>query len=244
MRPLRQEDKAGIYITVIVHLAVLVVLLVTGIATMATKETSFVLDFTKEEELRRRAEQERRSEDISKELDRMIREAGKQPDRNIRNIAVDAGEKLKDDRGANDVYDQARELQRKLDANRNAALAEQKTDDAVDLSQSGKTGTGESKRDVSYKGPSVVSYTLDGRKAVNLRIPAYKCQGGGDVTVIIEVNRQGRVVSAKVMEDVSEKDRCLQEYAVNAARQSSFKPSQDAPLRQTGEIVYRFVAQH
>lgn len=244
LQHLRPENKAGIYATVIVHLVVIIILLLTRIATLATKESSFVLDFTKEEELRKRTEMEKRSEDISKELDRMIRETRRQPDRKIRNIAVDAGEKLKDDRGANDVYDQARELQRKLYANRNAALAEQKAEDAVDMSRTTRNANTSGKRDVSYSGPSVVSYTLDGRKAMNLRIPAYKCQGGGDVTVIIEVNRQGRVVSAKVMEEVSENDRCLQEYAVRAAKQSSFTASEDAPLRQTGEIVYRFVAQH
>ena len=54
-----------------------------------------------------------------------------------------------------------------------------------------------------YSGPSVVSYNLEGRKASHLKIPAYRCYGEGDVTVIITVNPQGQVLNAKVMEDIS-----------------------------------------
>ena len=57
-----------------------------------------------------------------------------------------------------------------------------------------------------YTGPSVVSYTLDGRKASHLKIPAYRCYGSGDVTVIITVDNSGRVVGAKVMEEISSED--------------------------------------
>ena len=43
----------------------------------------------------------------------------------------------------------------------------------------------------AYQGPSVISYTLEGRKAMNLPVPAYKCMGGGDVSVSVIVNRKG-----------------------------------------------------
>jgi TonB family protein len=94
-----------------------------------------------------------------------------------------------------------------------------------------------------YTGPSVVSYTLDGRKASHLKIPAYRCYGSGDVTVIITVDNSGRVVSAKVMEEISSEDSCLRSFAVRAARLSQFSASPTAPPRQTGEILYRFIAQ-
>ena len=47
MRKLSQEDKAGLYLTVIVHLAVVIVLLIAGLGYSVKKENSFVLDFTK-----------------------------------------------------------------------------------------------------------------------------------------------------------------------------------------------------
>lgn len=241
MNRFRKEDKAGLYLTVIVHLVVLIILLTMKINKMVTKENSFVLDFTKQEEIERERKEIELKEDISKELDRMLAEAKRQDRSRIRNAVVNSGEKLKDDRNANDVYDQARELERKLKANRRQALEEEKTDDAVDLDKDRKTQKQDSQE--SYKGPSVVSYSLDGRKARKLSIPAYKCYGGGDVTVIITVNRQGRVVEAKVMEEVSEPDPCLHEFAIRAAKLSIFTASDKAPLRQNGEIVYRFVAQ-
>ena len=94
-----------------------------------------------------------------------------------------------------------------------------------------------------YSGPSVLSYTLDGRKASHLPIPAYRCYGAGDVTVIISVDNAGNVVRAKVMDEISSTDNCLRSFAVRAARLSKFSASSNAPSNQTGEIVYRFIAQ-
>lgn len=244
----RKENMAGLYLTVIIHLTAVIVLLSCKITKLTVGEQSFVLDFTGLEEAEEQRRQEEFKADISAQLDEMIASASASQNRsNIRNIAVDAndtrtGEQLRDDRGANDVYDQARELQRKLDASRNAALEEQFEEDAVDLS-GGRSRKDDSEEKISYKGPSVVSYSLDGRKAVTLEIPAYKCIGGGDVSVVITVNRSGRVIDADVIAEVSEPDECLWKYAVQAAKRSVFKASESAPSKQTGEIVYRFVAQ-
>ena len=89
----------------------------------------------------------------------------------------------------------------------------------------------------------MVSYNLEGRKASTLKIPAYRCYGSGDVTVIITVDNSGRVVGAKVMEEISSDDSCLRSFAIRAARLSRFSASSTAPPRQTGEILYRFIAQ-
>ncbi len=94
--------------------------------------------------------------------------------------------------------------------------------------------------DPEYNGPSVLSYTLDGRKASHLPIPAYRCYGDGDVTVIITVNPQGQVTNAQIMDDISSPDDCLRKYAIRAARLSRFSASSTAPAKQTGEITYRF----
>ena len=51
MRRLSDEDKAGIYTTVIVHLAVVIVLLLAGLDYSLKRENSFVLDFSKLEEM-------------------------------------------------------------------------------------------------------------------------------------------------------------------------------------------------
>ena len=53
MRRLSSEDKAGIYTTVIVHLAVVIVCLLAGLDYSLKQENSFVLDFSKYEEMER-----------------------------------------------------------------------------------------------------------------------------------------------------------------------------------------------
>ena len=59
MNRLSGEDKAGLYITVIVHLTVIIVLLLFRIGAVLKEENSFVLDFTREEALERMAEKDR-----------------------------------------------------------------------------------------------------------------------------------------------------------------------------------------
>ena len=65
----KKEDKAGLYLTVIVHLVVIITLLSCRITRLTVKENTFVLDFSNQEE----AEELRRIEefkaDISAQLD-------------------------------------------------------------------------------------------------------------------------------------------------------------------------------
>ena len=235
----KAEDKAGLYITVIFHLTVIIVLLVYGLDSTLKREESFVLDFSKQEEIERVMKEKAFKEDVSKRLDRLI-EMSRTSSEPIRNIAVDAGSKLKDDRGtdAEELYKEAERLAQEL---KNGQL-EDAREETVELPNEKKPEKkDETKKE--YSGPSVVSYNLDGRKASTLKIPAYRCYGSGDVTVIITVDNQGTVVNAKVMEEVSSDDSCLRNFALRAARLSKFSASTAAPSRQSGEILYRFIAQ-
>ena len=236
---LRSEDKAGLYITVIFHLTVIIVLLAYGIDSTLKREESFVLDFSRQEEIERVQKEKAFKEDISKRLDQLI-EMSRQSSEPVRNIAVDAGSALKDDRGtdAEELYKEAERLAQEL---KNGQQLEDATEETVELEPQKKPEKKEEKKE--YSGPSVVSYNLEGRKASSLKIPAYRCYGSGDVTVIITVDNSGRVVGAKVMEEISSDDSCLRSFAIRAARLSRFSASSTAPPRQTGEILYRFIAQ-
>ncbi|MBO8454970.1 MAG: hypothetical protein IAC08_01010 [Bacteroidetes bacterium] len=243
---LKKEDKAGFYITVIFHLAVIIVLLAGGLTAALRGESSFMMDFSKQEAEEKIRKESEFKEEISRRLDELIYgDAAPAPSASeIRNIAVDASSPLKDDRNtdADKLYEDAERLRQDLTGSRNPALQdEDMRNDAVDLGQESKKNKDHDGKE--YKGPSVVSYNLDGRKASRLSIPAYRCIGGGDVTVIITVDNAGYVVNAKVLEEVSSSDRCLQDFAVRAARMSRFSSSSSAPLKQRGEIVYRFIPQ-
>ena len=237
-----KENRAGLYLTVIFHLTVIIVLLIYQIDSTMRKEESFVLDFSKQEEIERKAKEQIFKEDISRRLDELIA-AAQSSDGQIRNIAVDASRaQLKDDRGtdAEQLYKEAERLANELKNGQRDAIEEDAIEETVEMQHQKKPDNRQQKE---YSGPSVVSYSLDGRKASHLKIPAYRCYGSGDVTVIITVNNAGMVVNAKVMEDISATDRCLRDFAVRAARLSRFSASQNSPSNQTGEIVYRFIAQ-
>lgn len=233
------EDKAGLYITIIFHLVVIIVLLAYQIDATLKREESFVLDFSKQEEIEKLQKEVAFKEDISRRLDDLIA-AARNSSEPIRNIAVDAGSQLKDDRNtdAEQLYKDAERLAK--DLRDGQAIKEDAIEETVELPGQKKQ---EDTKKKEYSGPSVLSYTLDGRKASHLKIPAYRCYGSGDVTVIITVNNAGTVVGAKVLDTVSSSDQCLRNFAIRAARLSRFSASQTAPPNQTGEILYRFIAQ-
>lgn len=237
-----KDDRAGLYITVIFHLTVIIVLLLYQIDSTVRKEESFVLDFSKQEEIERRQKEEVFREDISRKLDELIA-AAHNSSAPIRNIATDASRaQLKDDRGtdAEQLYKDAERLAQDLKNGQKDGIEEDAREETVEMQHQQKP---QQKNQKEYSGPSVLSYNLDGRKASHLPIPAYRCYGAGDVTVIITVNNAGQVVRAKVMEEISSTDACLRNFAVRAARLSRFNASSEAPANQTGEIVYRFIAQ-
>ena len=231
----------------IFHLTVIIVLLLYQIDSTVRREESFVIDFSKQEEIERQIKE---MEEMEKEIAKLdairqrLEEKISGTSTPVRNIAVDRGGPLKDDRGtdAEQLYKDAERLAQDLkNGQKSNAFEEKYSDDAVDLGGGGKKDKGKS--DKVYSGPSVLSYTLDGRKASKLPIPAYRCYAGGEVTVIIVVNPQGSVIGAEVKDDISSTDQCLRNFAVRAARLSKFSQSSTAPARQTGEIVYRFIAQ-
>lgn len=231
-----KDDRAGLYITVIVHLVVLIVLMGVQLGATLKKESSFVLDFTKAEQIEKLQKELELKQAINDRLNAMLA-GGYEP---VRNIAVDRSI-LKDDRhsaeDAEQLYKDAEKL--KQDLQRPADVPEE--DETVTVSQKKKQDS--KPEQTRYSGPSVLSYELEGRKASRLPIPAYRCLGAGEVRIDITVDRQGTVVNAKVDESSSSSDGCLRSFAIRAARMSKFSMSTAAPDRQQGYIIYQFVAQ-
>lgn len=234
---MRREDRAGLELTIIVHLVVLIVLLLWGIGREIAAENSFVLDFTKQEEVEKEQKQEELQEEISRKVDEMIARATSS--NSIRNVAVNG--QLRDDRHsaaeARELMNDADRLAKELKAGYKSDIEEDARETTVDYQKPAKEEAKE------YSGPSVLSWTLDGRKASHLPIPAYRCYGAGVVSVAIAVDQQGKVINAKVNDAVSSDDSCLRNFAIRAARMSRFNRDLNAPVRQAGEIVYSFIAQ-
>ncbi len=150
---------------------------------------------------------------------------------------------LKDDRGTKmaELNNSASENQRRMEENRKEyeqGLAEA---EAI-RTRKGNEGTDEEYQDRKVQGNVTVSFSLNNplRHARDLIVPAYRCEGGGEVVVTITVNRSGKVVDAKVKRGG---DNCMKQTAINAAKASIFDSNNSAPERHVGEITYIFIPQ-
>jgi TonB family protein len=102
-------------------------------------------------------------------------------------------------------------------------------------SGTGTSGTG------SGSGGSSASYELGGRRNLSLPLPRYNYQAEGRVVVQVSVDREGRVTQAT---SGFRGSTTLNADLVNAAReaalQTRFEPSSNAPATQVGTITYNF----
>lgn len=190
--------------------------------------------------------------DLERERDRLereVREWQQEQDpvdwRSIRNEVSNENaldEKLRDDRGTNAaaLNDAAAEAAERMRANREAyeqGLAEER----ALRERFGREGDAEH-RDRKVKGRVTVSFSFVDpvRTSRHLVVPAYLCEGGGEVILSVTIDRAGEVTAARVVEGG---DACMRETALRAARSSRFNIAPDAPARQTGTITYIFIPQ-
>lgn len=96
----------------------------------------------------------------------------------------------------------------------------------------------------TFSGPTRIFYDLAGRHHVFLPIPIYKCEGAGQITLTIEVDRNGNVIKAEPASSLSTtSDDCLTETAVTHALRARFNSDLSAPLKQAGFLTFVFVSQ-
>ncbi|MDR2650959.1 MAG: hypothetical protein LBC68_01410 [Prevotellaceae bacterium] len=236
-----KKHQTGIYLTLIFHLLIIIFMLAYNINSLKDRKMTIEIDFSRETAKEIEEKLLREKEQLAAEIDKLFKDA--REGKVIRNVVVNSEDlltsTLKDDKGINEkVYENARQLQEKLDANRKRMQDLQTSTNEIPVYEDKNPSNNE-----SYKGASVMTYTLEGRKAMYLPVPVYKCLQGGDVCVQIEVNQNGYIVKANVVSAVSATDQCLRDAATSAAKLSRFNANLAAPKLQTGTIVYRFVAQ-
>ena len=230
---------AGILITVSIHLAVIIILLLTVVEPSIRKQSAtYEFDFTKQDEIEKLEKEVQRQKALNDRLEKLLKEngVGSEP---VRNVTVDRGS-LKDDRGtdAEKLYREAERIQKQYEE-----IMSRGDDSFIAMKEPRHSEKKEEEQKSVYSGPSVLSYEVPGRKGSYLPIPAYKCMGEGEVTVNVTVNPQGKVIAASVKDDVSSDDSCLRAYAVRAAQSSMFSSKAGAPAKEYGYITYRFIAQ-
>ncbi len=232
------DHRIGLCVTVIAYLVLMIVFVSSKIVVgRKPVEQGMFIDLQSLAELER--ERDRLLEEVSDRQEEQI------DWRSIRNLSSNENalnENLKDDRGTNaaELNDAAADAAERMRANREAyeqGLAEEQA-----IRERDGSPDGEERRDAKIKGRVTVSYAFADpvRTARHIEIPAYLCEGGGDVVVSATVDRAGKVVSARVE---SGGDDCMRDAALRAARISIFNIDETAPARQTGTITYIFIPQ-
>ncbi|MFI3283354.1 MAG: energy transducer TonB [Rikenellaceae bacterium] len=153
-------------------------------------------------------------------------------------------ESSKSDRGEqmSELNNTAEQMQKRMAANREEYERGVAEAEAI-RSRKGNQGADEVVEDRKVQGNVTVSFSLNNplRHARNLIVPAYRCQGGGEVVVSITVDRSGRVIDAKIKRGG---DNCMQQTALDSARASTFDSNDSAPVKHQGEITYIFIPQN
>ena len=86
---------------------------------------------------------------------------------------------------------------------------------------------------------TTVRYYLENRTHIALPIPVYKCITGGTIAIDIEVNAEGKVISTKYNDKLSNSSNgCLIENAIDYAAKALFQSS--TSKIQKGRITYLF----
>ena len=85
------------------------------------------------------------------------------------------------------------------------------------------------------------NYRLGGRSVLNKAKEIQKCNEAGRVVVSIEVDRSGKVISARPgVRGTTNNSKCLLDPAKKAALATRFNSDADAPAKQIGKIIYNF----
>ena len=218
------DHRIGLCVTLIAYLLLMIVFVSSKIVVGArSHQQGMFIDLQSLAEL----EQEKAR------LEREVRERQAQEEIDWRSIRNQASNE-------NALNRAAAEAEARMQANREAyeqGLAEERA-----IRERRGREDGSEHQDRKVKGRVTVSFSLTNpvRTSRWLEVPAYLCEGGGDVEVSITVDRAGKVVGARV---VGGGDACMRDEALRAARSSLFNIDETAPAKQTGTITYIFIPQ-
>ena len=84
-------------------------------------------------------------------------------------------------------------------------------------------------------------YSLGNRKALSKPAPKYTCNEEGKVVVEVTVDQNGKTINATAgIKGTTNTASCLLDQAKIAAMNTKWAPDENAPVKQTGKIIYNF----
>ncbi|HWR99493.1 MAG TPA: hypothetical protein VN249_02700 [Prolixibacteraceae bacterium] len=241
---LYRDHINGIIATLAIHLVVLVSLLFAELNnSIGLPDESLFVDLITEEV--KSPEEEKESQDRG---DQSLTMNGSQSGTQGSNRAVNLGDQT--GRTSGDPFfdreyekEVAEAKQLASEVNKNLAKKIPEIGDIPMPVSSTEGMTREEVKRSSFKGKSNIRYLLGNRYHVQLPIPVYLAQGGGEVVVDIIVNRNGEVLTAVPRDGSRISDPSILAYAKMAAEKTLFNADNSAPDKERGTITYIFVAQ-
>jgi hypothetical protein len=232
------DHRAGISITVIAYLVFAIIFVSAKIHLGSEKRIDGILiEFPPEE----------RQEQVQQNMEQHYDDFSDVSNRASNENMAELNSSLKDDRGtrASDLYKDADALSDKMRANREAYEAGLRQEQEIINSRAGNEGAAEERQDSKVKGRVTVSFSFDNpvRTSRKLVVPAYMCEGGGEIVVNATLDINGNVIAASIDSARSYGDQCMQDTALRAARSSRFNLDSKAPDKHRGTISYIFIPQ-
>ncbi len=232
------DNRASLCITLIIYLVLAIAFIFGKILITSKPHTQgFYVDLSEIEEL----------EAIQQELQKQV-EAKQSLDwssvsNRVSNQAAEQSAVDNSNTNLDRISSTTQSLQEQMNANREAyEKALQSIEQMREDAKSNASNDGEQREDRKIEGSVTVSYSFTNpvRHSVNLTVPAYQCEGGGDVVVEVTLNKRGVVTAARVLRGG---DGCMQQAALGAAKSSRFNTDNNAPEGHIGTITYIYIPQ-
>ncbi len=241
------QHRVALCISIIIYLVAAIIFVAAKISLITNNSTNVIaidLNMQQLEELERQRDELKKSVE---ELQQQKTQDWAKVQNRVSNANSTERSEVRDDRNTDvdQLLKDAAEFQERMAANKSAyesgvaeakaikERAKENTEDKQDKSE---------RKDTNIKGNVTVTYSFDKpvRHSQRLTVPAYQCEGGGEVVVQVTINTNGDVISAKIGYGG---DSCMQNSAIQAAKASKFSVNSSAPSRQTGVITYLFIPQ-
>ena len=245
------RNRYGLMGTLAFHMVLLIFLLLFKLnSPMRFVETEILLAIPDDIVAQIEQENKRVEEEI---IEKQKEKVSSSVDEMLKSIAVNQDLKTENrkERTAQDLDKMIDDIKQELEAYESEEYGASQKDleafkrDSVQLAKERKEQLKlDSLKNMEYSGESSVFYSLKNRHKLILPIPVFKCEESGRVRVEITVNRNGKVIKAKLIQKESDTyDENLHEAALDAAYRSRFNIDNTSEIKQLGSITFNFIRQ-
>ena len=235
MKAFLLNNVTAILATIIIHLALIMVFLIIKIGEVKEKnEDQLLIELVEEVQTIQEIVRQQTSGHMEIPSFNM---------QDIHNVAVNVGEKLKEEIST-EKYEQQVMQELGISTLTPDNVNEVSENEEIIQVEDKKPEKPKEIKNIIYKANATIQYDLEKRWHVrDIYVPTYKCQGGGTIVLRFAVDQLGVVINSTFDEYQSTNDPCLRTEAYGSLMRARFNGDPGAPLKQQGTITYVFFPQ-